>query len=209
MKKLLFLIILLLIITACGKPGINQPITNSKAVNNKGEQDMSQSILIVIPPGNFRDEEYAEPREIFDNAGFPVTIASKEAKEYTGMMGSKLTADIPLNEIKVNDYDAVVFIGGTGWEDYLTDQQFLTIAENFYNNDKVVAAICWAPSVLAKAGILKAKKATVWSGAKMDLIEGGAEYTGELVTIDGKIVTGNGPTAAKEFGQKVVEVLNQ
>ena len=72
---------------------------------------------------------------------------------------------------------------------------------------KIIAAICIAPVTLANAGILNGKKATVFPSGKNDLIRNGAKYTGDSVTVDGNIITANGPMAAEAFGKKIVEML--
>jgi protease I len=75
---------------------------------------------------------------------------------------------------------------------------------------KVIAAICIAPTLLAKAGLLKYKKATVWNGDRMQeafLKREGAIYTDEPLTIDGNIITANGPDAAEQFGKAIAEAL--
>jgi protease I len=66
--------------------------------------------------------------------------------------------------------------------------------------------------ILAKAGVLKDKKATVWTssldrGPVKILKENGAEFVNEKVVRDGKIITANGPAAATEFGEKILENL--
>jgi protease I len=68
--------------------------------------------------------------------------------------------------------------------------------------------------ILAKAGVLKEKRATVWSspldrGPVRILKENGAIYEDKDVVQDGKIITANGPGAAEEFGQKLVEILTE
>ncbi|MEN6511444.1 MAG: DJ-1/PfpI family protein, partial [Chloroherpetonaceae bacterium] len=69
--------------------------------------------------------------------------------------------------------------------------------------------ICLAPVILANAGILKGKKATV-SGTESKTIEvKGAKYTEPGVTIDGLIVTANAPRASRRFGQAIVELLKK
>jgi 4-methyl-5(b-hydroxyethyl)-thiazole monophosphate biosynthesis len=68
-----------------------------------------------------------------------------------------------------------------------------------------VAAICGAPSVLAKAGILKGKKATIYPGMEAELT--GAKPSNERVVADGTVVTSQGPGTALEFGVKLVEIL--
>jgi protease I len=68
----------------------------------------------------------------------------------------------------------------------------------------VLGAICIAPTILAKAGVLKGKQATVWDakGEQIAILKAaGARYTGNEVTVDALLVTGNGPNAAEEFGR--------
>lgn len=69
---------------------------------------------------------------------------------------------------------------------------------------KPLGAICIAPLILAKAGVLKGRKATVWDsgGEQIAILKAhGAVYTDQAVVIDGSVVTGNGPGAAGEFGR--------
>ena len=70
-----------------------------------------------------------------------------------------------------------------------------------------VAAICLAPVILANAGVLKGRRATV-AGTEAKTIESrGAKYMGPGVTVDGNIVTGNAPKSSRLFGQKINELL--
>ena len=83
------------------------------------------------------------------------------------------------------------------------------LARYFHETGKVVAAICLAPVVLARAGILKQKKATVYDSpvAVMEMKKGKAVLVGQPVVTDGRIVTANGPLAAKDFAAAVVKEL--
>jgi len=75
------------------------------------------------------------------------------------------------------------------------------------NQNKIVSAICFAPVILANAGVLRGKKATV-CGTEAKVIEDrGAQYMGPGVTVDGNIITGNAPKASKLFGQKINDLL--
>jgi len=86
------------------------------------------------------------------------------------------------------------------------------VAQETVSQNRVLASICISPVILAKAGVLEGRKATVWSSV-MDrssvriLKDNGTIYQDEDVVVDGKIITGNGPAAAKEFGQAIVEAL--
>ena len=74
-------------------------------------------------------------------------------------------------------------------------------------HNKMLAAICSAPVILAKAGILKNRLITCWEGDVATCEKYGAKVSGRVVEIDINLVTGNGPKAAKEFGIKITEVL--
>lgn len=166
-----------------------------------------KKILMVIAPENFRDEELLEPKDIFENAGADVTIASKGAESAKGSYGAVVTVDEDITDVNAGDYDAIVFVGGSGSSVYFNDETAHNIARQAYESGKIVAAICIAPSTLANAGLLEGKKVTSWSSEQNNLESKGAEYTGAVVEQDGRIITGNGPDAATEFGQKIAETL--
>jgi protease I len=167
-----------------------------------------KKVLMVIAPTNFRDEEFLRPKEILEKAKVNVTIASKGVKTAKGMLGSSVSVDIDLSQVNVKDYDAIVFVGGTGAEVYFNDSKALKIAKEAYDQGKVVAAICIAPSILANAGILEGKKATAFPSEASNLEANGAIYTGEAVTIDGRIITAKGPEAASQFGNAIAKTLS-
>jgi len=164
-------------------------------------------ILMVIAPNNFRDEEYQKPKAVLENAGYQIVTASKGAQVAKGMLGAVVNVDLDLAQVKIGDYVAVVFIGGSGASVYFDDQIVLNLAKEAVSQGKVVGAICIAPSILANAGILKGKNATSFSSGAENLKAKGVNYTGQSVTADGKIVTANGPEAAEAFGQKILEIL--
>lgn len=164
-------------------------------------------ILFVLANHDFRDEEYKEPERILTEAGAECKIAALVSGECVGVAGTLVTADYELGEVNPEEFLAVIFVGGTGVENYLKDELVHSLAKSFFSADKLVCAICWAPVILANAGILRGKKATVWAGAKEDLEIGGACFTGEAVTSDGNIITANGPEAAEAFGQEIAKRL--
>ncbi len=109
-----------------------------------------------------------------------------------------------LEDVDVSQFEKVAFIGGPGAVNFINDSEAHRIARQTVEQGKKLGAICIAPTILARAGVLKGKQATVWDsgGEQAALIESeGASYTGENVTRDGDIVTANGPPAAEEFGR--------
>jgi len=73
---------------------------------------------MVIAPENFRDEEYARPREILESAGYAVVVASRSRETARGMLGMRVQPELLLSEARAADYDAVVFVGGSGAQTY-------------------------------------------------------------------------------------------
>jgi len=71
---------------------------------------------MVIASQDFRDEELLTPKEILENKGVKVTIASSSLDTATGMLGAKVKPDILIEDVNVNDFDAVIFVGGAGGE---------------------------------------------------------------------------------------------
>lgn len=165
--------------------------------------------VIIIASNNFRDEELLKPKEVLEKNGVTVTIASSSLKEATGMLGAKVKPDILFSNINVSDYDAVIFVGGSGANEYWDNPTAHKIAHDANNAKKIVGAICIAPVTLAKAGLLKNKKATTYSSTTNDIKSAGAKYTGADVERDGNIITASGPAAAQEFGEAIVKALGQ
>ena len=164
-------------------------------------------VLFVVAPGNFRDEELFEPKAVLERAGVKTAIASRQAGTITGAGGGKASATIALQSADAANYDAIVFIGGPGASAYFNDSTAQQIAIDAVEQGKILAAICIAPSILANAGILEGKKATCFSGEAGNLQAKGANYTGQAVTVDGRIITANGPSAAKKFGEEILKSL--
>ncbi|MCF6147629.1 MAG: DJ-1 family protein [Candidatus Kuenenia sp.] len=182
-------------------------------INGKGAHAMQsikgKKVVMIIAKNNFRDEELLEPKAILEKNGATVTIASSSLKESTGMLGAKVTPDILFTDITVEDFDAVVFVGGTGSSEYWDNPTAHKIAKDACAANKIVGAICIAPVTLAKAGLLKGKKATTYSSTVNDIKSEGANYTGANVERDGNIITSEGPKSAKKFGETIVKALQQ
>ena len=165
-------------------------------------------VLMVIAPENFRDEELLHTKEELERARANVTIASTKTKPARGMFGATVVPDLELERVKVDDYDAVVFVGGAGAAAYFDHDRALSMAKDATEKGKKVCAICIAPVILANAGVLKGKRATVWNGEYKRMLEnGGAIYVNKAVVVDGNLITAIGPQAAREFGRTIAKQL--
>ena len=168
-----------------------------------------ERIVMVIANKGFRDEELSKPLKYFKDQGFSVDIASTSLSTAQGMLGMQVDPDLIIEEIKLEDYKALVIIGGIGAAT-LWDSGALTYKLKQADlKSQVVAAICLAPIVLAKAGMLKDRRATVWPEESERLIDYGAEYVFENVVVDGNIITASGPGSALDFGRRIVEAIRR
>jgi len=165
------------------------------------------SALIIIAQQGYQDKEFEGTRDGLAAGGFDIIIGSKEAGECQGSLGGSETASVAMRDVNVNDYDRIAFIGGPGAHALHGDPDALRIAHETLRANIPLGAICIAPLILAKAKVLEGLKATVWDkgGEQQAILEQyGATYSGDSVTVDGLIVTANGPAAAEEFGRTLV-----
>jgi len=164
-------------------------------------------VVFVIAPQTFRDEEYLEPKRVLESRGARTSTASVTPGECIGKLGTHAYADISVTEAGNRDWDAVVFVGGAGASVYFDDPAAHALARRAAAGPGVLAAICIAPSTLAHAGLLGGVRATAFPSQVDDLRAHGATWTGEPVTVDGRIVTANGPEAASAFGEAIGDLL--
>lgn len=164
-----------------------------------------QKIALVIASEKFRDEEYQIPKEIFQKNNFEVVTVSSKTGEVVGKLGLKAIAQKLISEISPADFAAIVFVGGPGSSEYFKNP----VAHQLAKKAKILGAICAAPEILANAGILKGKKATIFpsSSGIEALKKGGATYTQKNVEEDGNIITADGPASAQEFVLKIIEKI--
>ena len=168
---------------------------------------VGKNVAMIIAFRNYRDEELERPRELLRKEGAEVDVYSSHQGEAHGMLGGKIRVNKLVTELKPERYDAVVFIGGSGAQEYWNNPTAHAIARKALEQGKIVAAICIAPVTLAKAGVLKGRRATVLPSAGNQLKAAGAKYTGKAVETDGRIVTANGPQSASMFAQALVKLL--
>lgn len=197
-----------LIISGCGRT-IYYKTEAPKPVPEAAQEIklmQGKKILFVAVP-NFRDGELIIPKNVLSQAGADIHIASLVKGDFSGNEGTTVEAEYALEEVVAADFDAVVFIGGPGMTRELENKGLQDLAERFYDAKKVTSAICVAPAVLANAGLLKGKKATVFPTAKGYLVEGGADYTAKPVEIDGLLITADGPESATAFANELIKSL--
>jgi protease I len=166
-----------------------------------------KTVLMVIAPETFRDEEYADPKEVLESRGATVVTASTRRGTCTGKLGMTTEATVSVSEADALDYDAVVFVGGAGAKVFFDDPFAHALARAARESKRVLGAICIAPSILAHAGLLRGWPVSAFESQRADLEAHGAIWTGRPVTVEGHIITANGPEAARDFGSALADTL--
>lgn len=167
-----------------------------------------KKVLFILASRDFRDPEFLVPKKVLEQSAAKIFTASSTPIS-TGAEGAKVKVDVLLDKVNPADYDAVAFVGGPGSAEYFDDPTAHSVAKKTLEAGKLLASICAAGSTLARAGVLKNKKATAFESRGQDLIAHGANYTGKDVEVDGNIITANGPRAAKAFGEAIVKALEK
>jgi protease I len=166
-----------------------------------------KKLAIIIAFHGFRDEEFFLPYNYLSSY-FDLHVFSSEKGEAKGKLGGVFIVQNIIEELLPNQFDGLVMIGGPGGYKYLGDESLKNIIIQFDLDRKLLSAICMAPLILAEAGVLKGKNATVFSGEKEKIENYGVIYTDNDVEQDGNIITADGPNSSEKFAHKIKEYFN-
>ncbi len=162
-------------------------------------------VLVPLAEG-FEEIEAVTIIDVLRRAGVRVDVASLGARRVEGSHRITLEADIAIDDAKIHDYDLIALPGGMPGTLHLReDPRVIRILREMDTEGKGVAAVCAAPSVLAEAGLLRDRRATVHPAAASLLPDSKVEDA--RVIRDGRIVTGKSAGAAMEFAFALVEWL--
>lgn len=169
-------------------------------------------VALVIAPEQFRDEELFTPQKKLEEAGVETTIAASKLGEAQGMLGGTAKPQTLIKDLKAQELDGIIVVGGMGSPEYLwNDKDLHKVIQELEKANKVIASICLSGAVLANAGVLSGKKATVWEMPESvkALEDGKATFLNQPVVQDGKVITANGPEAAGDFADKIIVELSK
>jgi len=186
--------------------------------------------VLIMLPDDFMWPEYEVPRALYVLAGYDTVVAGKEAADrrpdarYTRQFpdGRPIKPDLLFEQVKVNDYAAVTFVGGNGaWHDFFPNSAAHRVLKEALAGPRPVGLICASTGLLALVDNSDGEGQPLAAGKKVvgyfrvagmlkklglvDYQDGGPQEPG--VAQDGHLVTGRNPESAQLFGQKMVEVL--
>ena len=176
---------------------------------------MSQKKAAVLLANGFEECEALLTVDIIRRAGFICDMVSVEGEVVWGSHGIRVCADRLLGGVDRASYDMLVLPGGLPGADTLRDNGIVVewVKAFAAEKDRYVAAICAAPQVLAKAGVVKGRRVTSYPGDKYKMLFTDADYvddnrqTEECVVVDGNLITSRGAGTTLPFACRLVEIL--
>ncbi|MBE6355758.1 MAG: DJ-1/PfpI family protein [Lentisphaerae bacterium] len=177
---------------------------NEQCYRNIGAKNMKK-VLLILADG-FEEIEALGTADVLRRLGVEVVLAGLGGEFAAGAHAMKIAVDVPLAQVTGDDFDAVILPGGMpGSANLDKDPDVDRLLKQFALENKLIAAICAAPFVLAKRGLLDGKVFTMYPGFDHEL--GGLRYTSNPAEVSGNTVTGKGPGAVFAFARAVAEKL--
>ena len=173
---------------------------------------IKQATILIMATDGYEQSELTVPLERLKAAGATVHIAAPKAGEIRGWdktdWGTSVTADMTIDEVDADDFDALVLPGGQMNPDVLRmNEKAVELVLDFLDSEKVVAAICHAPWLLVEADAVEGRTLTSWPSVKTDIENAGGDWVDEEVVVDDNIITSRSPKDLDAFVAKIIEGL--
>jgi len=165
--------------------------------------------VLVLTENDFEDLELFYPLYRLREEGYVVDVASSSLNVRVGKKGYQIKPDLKYEDVRAEDYAALVIPGGKAPERIRINEKAVEIVRRFLELGKPVAAICHGPQLLISARAVKDRRMTSWIGIRDDLIAAGAEYVDAEVVVDGNIITSRMPNDLPAFCRELIKMLKR
>lgn len=174
------------------------------------DEQLTGKKVAILVSDQFEQVELTEPRKALDEAGAETFIVSPNAEHVRGWnfqdWGDEFKVDVPLEQARVEEFDALMLPGGVKNPDTLRgNEQAVQFVRRFFEAGKPVAAICHGPWTLINAGVVRDRKMTSYHTLETDLRNAGADWVDQEVVVDEGLVTSRNPGDIAAFNRKMIE----
>jgi len=168
-------------------------------------------VAILVTDG-FEEVELTEPRKALDEAGAETSIVSPKPDRGKSWRftewGGEMPVDVPLEQARPDDFDALLLPGGVINPDQLrTNGDAIVFAQAFLDAGKPVASICHGPWTLIETGRIEGRNMTSWPSLQTDVENAGANWQDREAVVDGNLVTSRGPQDLPAFNREMVALF--
>jgi protease I len=176
------------------------------------EQNLKGRRVAILVTDGFEEVELTEPRKALDAAGAQTSVVSPKKDKVRGWnftdWGQELAVDVPLEQAKPEEFDALLLPGGVINPDSVRmDDKAVQFASAFFEAGKPVASICHGPWMVIETGAAMGRRIAAWPSLKTDLINAGAEWVDEEVCVDGNLVTSRKPDDIPAFNREMQKLF--
>lgn len=168
---------------------------------------MTKTVCIILTDG-FEEVEAIYPADIFKRLGLNIILAGLNKTNICGTHGINIQTSLTIKDIDVSDFDALMLPGGLpGTTNMLESAQLLDLVKKSYQNNKIIAAICAAPTILHKAGITQNKTTTGYPSCENLITNNDFKFSGNMVEVSQNIITAIGMGQAAPFAFAIAKSL--
>lgn len=161
------------------------------------------NVLCILTDG-FEELEAVGTIALLRRAGITIDVYALDASQATGRFQINMGEIKDLSEADVDNYGMLFLPGGPHYQKLEQDERVLAILDHFTNQNKLIAAICAAPTILGRRGLLKGKRYTCFTSMNEDF---GGTYVDQYTVSDHNIITGRSAAAVIDFAFAIIEKL--
>ena len=167
-----------------------------------------RKVLLLLANG-FEEIEALGTADVLRRMGVEVTLAGMTDLQVAGSHNMPVVCDALFDKVNTAEFDGVILPGGLpGATNLYDDERVINLLINFAAENKITAAICAAPMVLDKAGLLENRSFTMYPAEDLyKYLRDNKRPQSDLVVADGKVITGKGPGATFKFAAAIAEAL--
>ena len=175
---------------------------------------IEQAKILIMATDGYEQSELMVPLQKLRAAGATVHIAAPKKGDIRGWdkdnWGASVTADLAIDDVDADDFDALVLPGGQINPDVLRiNEKAVELVLDFLDSEKIVAAICHAPWLLVEADAVEGRTLTSWPSVKTDIENAGGDWVDEEVVVDDNIITSRSPRDLDAFVAKIIEEFEE